>query len=176
MREWVPTSASARGRLVHAALDAFGRRPYADVSVSDLAAAAATTTGPLYHHFGSKLGLYAVVRGDVERRVVDRIEGAMAAAAAAGVHTPDALASALTIAFDYVVSAGFTAMLAEQRPDRAGDPITAALAAAMTGSGSDVTAAMLAAAWRAALATVADSGDPQQARAAVAGIRIASGG
>ena len=44
--------------------------------------AAETTTGPLYHHFGSKLGLYDVIRSDVERRVTDRMEGALATAPA----------------------------------------------------------------------------------------------
>lgn len=29
-----------------------------------------------YHHFGSKQGLYAVVREELERRVVDRMDGA----------------------------------------------------------------------------------------------------
>ncbi len=33
------------------------------------------TTGVLYHHFGSKEGLYAVVREELERRVVDRMDG-----------------------------------------------------------------------------------------------------
>jgi len=78
MRGWIPTRASAKGRLVLAALESFGRRGYDGVAVADLAAAAETTTGPLYHHFGSKLGLYDVVRADVERRILDRMEGALA--------------------------------------------------------------------------------------------------
>ncbi len=72
-------SSSAKGRLVLAALEAFGRSGYEAVHVGALAAAAETTTGPLYHHFGSKLGLYSFVRADVEQRVVDRMEGALAA-------------------------------------------------------------------------------------------------
>jgi AcrR family transcriptional regulator len=40
-------------------------------------------TGALYHHFGSKLGLYDLMRDDVERRLLDRMEGAIAASARA---------------------------------------------------------------------------------------------
>src|SRR5918998_248199 len=99
MPEWMPTTRSTRGRLVLAALDAFGARGYEGVGVADLARAAETTTGPLYHHFGSKLGLYDVVRTDVERRVTDRMEGALAATGA--------VSAALIVAFDYVERAGF---------------------------------------------------------------------
>ncbi len=42
-----------------------------------MSAAAEVTTGALYHHFGSKLGLYTFVRDDVERRLLDRMEGAV---------------------------------------------------------------------------------------------------
>ncbi|HEX6023395.1 MAG TPA: TetR family transcriptional regulator [Solirubrobacter sp.] len=40
-----------------AALEASGRSGNEAVHVGALAAAAGTTTAPLYHHFGSKLGL-----------------------------------------------------------------------------------------------------------------------
>src|ERR687896_1211522 len=107
MREWIPTPASAKGRLVLAALDAFGRDGYAAVSVADLARAADTTTGPLYHHFESKLGLYTFVRADVEQRVLDRIEGALAVRAHPA---DDPLTAALVVAFDYAARAGFVRM------------------------------------------------------------------
>jgi AcrR family transcriptional regulator len=38
------------------------------------------TTGSLYHHFESKIGLYLVVREEMEQRVVDRMTGAAAVA------------------------------------------------------------------------------------------------
>ena len=114
MREWIPTTASAKGRLVLAALDAFGRDGYAAVSVADLARAAETTTGPLYHHFESKLGLYAFVREDVERRVLDRLEGALAVGAEP--------ADALVVGFDYAARAGFVRMLVRAAPGRPGRP------------------------------------------------------
>jgi AcrR family transcriptional regulator len=110
MPEWLPTRATARGRLVLAALEHFGARGYDAVNVADLARAAATTTGPLYHHFGSKRGLYDVVRGDVERRLTDRMEGALAA--------QPALAPALVVAFDYAQRAGFLRLVGEPQPGR----------------------------------------------------------
>src|SRR5918995_7075847 len=110
MREWIPAMASPKGRLVLAALEAFGRDGYEAVHVGALAAAADTTTGPLYHHFGSKLGLYSFVRADVEQRVVDRMEGALAA----GLHfESDDVIAALLVAFDYAERAGFARMLSE---------------------------------------------------------------
>jgi hypothetical protein len=54
------------------------------VTVGEIAAGAGVTTGPLYHHFGSKLGLYAFVRDEAERRLLDRMEGAAAARADEG--------------------------------------------------------------------------------------------
>ena len=160
MPEWIPSTASAKGRLVLAALDAFGREGYEAVHVGRLAAAANTTTGPLYHHFGSKLGLYAFVRADVEQRVVDRMEGALAA----GVHfESDDVVAALLVAFDYAERAGFARMLSEPLPDGRADPVAAVLTEAVDAP----LGAMLAAAWRAALGAAADGADPESVRAAL---------
>jgi AcrR family transcriptional regulator len=148
-------------RLVLAALDAFGRHGYGTVSVADLARAADTTTGPLYHHFDSKLGLYAFVREDVERRVLDRLEGALAVGAAA--------TEALAAAFDYVARAGLARMLAEPHPDGRADPV-AALLTEHLGSAPAPLGAMLAAAWRAALAASADGEADDVVRAALRGL------
>ena len=86
---------------------------------------AETTTGPLYHHFGSKLGLYSFVRADVEQRVVDRMEGALAA----GLHfESDDVVAALLVAFDYAERAGFARMLSEPHPSPGTeDPIASVL-------------------------------------------------
>lgn len=154
MRDWIPSKSSAKGRLVLAALEAFGREGYEAVHVGRLAAAAETTTGPLYHHFGSKLGLYAFVRADVEQRVVDRMEGALAAR----IH--DDVSIALVVAFDYAVRAGFARMLSEEHPEARPDPIADVLGPAPVG-------AMLAAAWRAGLAAAADGTDPEHVRDAL---------
>jgi AcrR family transcriptional regulator len=161
--EWIPTKDSPRGRLVLAALDAFGARGYEAVAVGELARAAETTTGPLYHHFGSKLGLYDVVRTDVERRVTDRMEGALAATGAVG--------AALIVAFDYAARAGFLRLLGEPHPGRAGDPVAALLDRHL---GAAPLGAMLAAAWRAALTACADGVDPAAARRALRALAPAS--
>jgi AcrR family transcriptional regulator len=154
MREWIPTTGSAKGRLVLAALDAFGREGYEAVHVGRLAEAADTTTGPLYHHFGSKLGLYAFVRADVERRVTDRLEGALA------VTIHDDVGAALVVAFDYALRAGFARMLSEPHPEGRADPVAAVL-------GEPPVGAMLAAAWRAGLAAAADGVEPDRVRDAL---------
>ena len=107
---------------------------------------ARTTTGPLYHHFGSKLGLYAFVRDDVERRVTDRLEGALA------VTIHDDVGAALVVAFDYALRAGFARMLSEPHPEARPDPVAAVL-------GEPPVGAMLAAAWRAGLGAAADGVD-----------------
>jgi len=159
-------SSSAKGRLVLAALEAFGRSGYETVHVGALAAAADTTTGPLYHHFGSKLGLYTFVRADVEQRVVDRMEGALAA----GLHfESDDVIAALLVAFDYAERAGFARMLSESHPSPGTeDPIASVL-------GEGPLGLMLAAAWRAALASVADGADPESVRSAFRSLSVATG-
>ena len=75
MPEWIPTERSAKGRLTLRALDAFAAVDFDAVNVVALCVEADVTTGTLYHHFGSKIGLYDVVRSEVERRVLDRMEG-----------------------------------------------------------------------------------------------------
>jgi AcrR family transcriptional regulator len=153
--EWLPTSRSARGRLVLAALDAFGTRGYEGVGVAELARTAETTTGPLYHHFGSKLGLYDEVRTDVERRVTDRMDGALAAS--------EAVAPALLVAFDYAERAGFLRLLGEPHPERDADPV----AALLDDHVEPPLGALLAAAWRAALLARAAGSEPAAVRRAL---------
>src|SRR5918996_5150110 len=99
MRNWIPVSTSPKGRLALAAIKEFGARPFDEVAVGELAAAAQVTTGALYHHFGSKLGLYEFVRDDVEQRLLDRMEGAIAAAG----DRPAAVQAALLVGFDFAV-------------------------------------------------------------------------
>lgn len=166
MREWIPTTASAKGRLVLAALDAFGRGGYDAVSVAELARAADTTTGPLYHHFQSKLGLYAFVREDVERRVLDRLEGALAVGAEP--------ADALIVGFDYAARAGFVRMLSEPHPDGRQDPVAALLTERLAGA-PEPLGAMLAAAWRAALAASAGGASDDAVRGALRALRVLAG-
>ena len=106
MREWIPVSTSPKGRLALAAVKEFGARPFDEVTVAELATAAKVTTGALYHHFGSKLGLYAFVREDVERRLLDRMEGAVAAARPESGRAA-AVTAALLVGLDFAVRERF---------------------------------------------------------------------
>jgi AcrR family transcriptional regulator len=170
VREWIPVSTSPKGRLALAAVTAFGERPFDEVTVGELAAAADVTTGALYHHFGSKLGLYAFVREDVEQRLLDRMEGAIAASAPASDRSA-AVMAALLIGFDFAVREGFLRVLGDPpagaEPDRLAELLTASTAHA-----PPVLGRVLAAAWRAALVAVAEGSDPQQARAALLALEL----
>ena len=165
VREWIPVSTSPKGRLVLSAVKEFGARPFDEVTVAELATAAKVTTGALYHHFGSKLGLYSFVQDDVERRLLDRMEGAVAAAGDEADRSA-AVRAALLVGFDFAVREDFLRILgappAEAKRDRLAEMLSASTAPA-----SPVLGRVLAAAWRAALVAVAEGSEPQPARAAL---------
>ena len=165
MREWVPVSTSPRGRLVLAAVKEFGARPFDEVTVAELAAAAKVTTGALYHHFGSKLGLYSFVREDVERRLLDRMDGAVAAVGDEADRSA-AVRAALLVGFDFAVREGFLQVLGAPPAGAERDRLAEMLSAS-TAQASPVLGRALAAAWRAALVAVAEGSEPQPARAAL---------
>lgn len=164
MREWIPISTSPRGRLALVAVREFGVRPYAAVTVGELAAAAGVTTGALYHHFDSKLGLYAAARTDVERRLLDRMAGAAATAS----DPARATRAALLVGFDFAVVEDFTRLLGDPAPDGGADPV-AELLAQLSG-GWPALGRVLVAGWRAAVVAVADGVPIAAARAALAAI------
>jgi AcrR family transcriptional regulator len=170
MREWIPISTSPKGRLALAAVKEFGSRPFDEVTVTGLAAAADVTTGALYHHFGSKLGLYAFVREDVERRLLDRMEGALAAGGSQSNHSA-AVTSALLVGLDFAVRENFLRILGDPPPgtdhDRLADMLSQSAVPA-----TPLLGPVLAAAWRAALAAIVAGADPEQARAAVGALRL----
>jgi AcrR family transcriptional regulator len=169
MREWVPVSTSAKGRLTLAAVRAFGAQPFDAVSVADLAAEADVTTGALYHHFGSKLGLYEFVRRDVEQRLLDRMEGA---AASVG---NDSITKALAVGFDFAVQKGFQRILGEP-PQAAESDALVDLLDALVAPAAPPLGRMLATAWRAAVLATCDGGDVDAARAALSALRLRTGG
>jgi AcrR family transcriptional regulator len=169
VREWIPVSTSAKGRLALRALEEFGAQGYDAINVADVATAAGVTTGSLYHHFGSKLGLYSVVRAEAERRLLDRMEGAAAARAADG--PAAAMRSALLVGFDFATSQRFARLLGEPHPDRELDPV-AELLAQIGDCGRTPIARILAAAWREALVAVATGVPATQARAAIGALDI----
>jgi AcrR family transcriptional regulator len=169
MREWIPVPGTSKARLAFTALEQFGARGYEAVGVSELAKTAGVTTGSLYHHFGSKLGLYEVVREEAERRVLDRMEGA--AAARAGDEAPAVIRAALLVGFDLVAGQGLARLLAEPHPQPAPDPVESFLER-LTGQDRAPIGGLLAAAWRAALAALADGVPHDRARAALAAITV----
>jgi AcrR family transcriptional regulator len=150
VREWIPVPGTTKGRLVEAALAEFARRGYDQVGVTEVATAAGVTVGSLYHHFGSKAGLYDLGRDDVERRLLDRMEGAWDA-------TPS-LPRVIAVGYDYLVRAGFARLLSEPHPDRGVDAVEAFLGERADRDGMPV-GRLLAAAWRGALtASLEDAG------------------
>jgi AcrR family transcriptional regulator len=169
VRNWIPVSTSPKGRLALAAVKEFGARPFDEVTVGELAGAANVTTGALYHHFGSKLGLYAFVRDDVEQRLLDRMEGAVAAGDESD--RSGAVKAALLIGLDFAVSEGFLRILGDP-PAGAEHDRLAEMLSARTAPASPLLGRVLAAAWRAALAGVAEGTDQKQARAALLAIEL----
>lgn len=165
MREWLPVSTSPKGRLALAAVREFGSRSFDEVTVVELAADADVTTGALYHHFQSKLGLYVFVRQDVEKRLLDRMEGAADGAGA------DPLTTAMVVGLDFAVRQSFVRLLSEPSPSPGADP----LAKLLTRLSQPVPAPIgrvLASAWRAALSAVADGSPAEHSRRALLALRV----
>ena len=164
MPEWIPSESSAKGRLVLRAVEAFSAQAFDEVNVVTLCATADVTTGTLYHHFGTKLGLYEVVRLEVERRTVDRIAGALAARA----DDPPAVAvrAALLVGFDYVVDTGRVRLIGAAVPHGRDDVLEAAVRSTLDPHGAG--ARLWLAAWRAALMCTLDGFSVTAARSALA--------
>ena len=169
MREWIPVSTSPKGRLALAAVKEFGARPFDEVPVAELAAAAEVTTGALYHHFGNKLGLYAFVRDDVERRLLDRMEGAVAARPES--ERSAAVTSAMLVGLDFAVREGFLRILGSPPAGTEHDRLAEMLSESFSPA-APTLGRVLAAAWRAALAAIAEGASPDDARAALAAMRL----
>jgi AcrR family transcriptional regulator len=164
MREWVPVPGTAKARLIEAAIHHFELTGYEAVNVVELAGKASVTTGALYHHFGSKLGLYLTIREDMEKRITERMEGA---AAAAGGQGHPAIRAALLVAFDATVRFTVCRLLGEQPPVDREDPIATTLRPMLTKHKAPA-ATILAATWRAAVLTVATGAPSTTARASLA--------
>jgi AcrR family transcriptional regulator len=167
-KNWVPIPGSSKARLLELALRDFGARGYEGVNVVELAAEAGVTTGSLYHHFENKLGLYGVVRDELEQRVLDRMEGAAAGVMAVPERErqprglPDnrrqaALRVALLVGYDAAMKQGAARLLSEPDPRNGPDRIVALLASIGPDELPEL-ALLLAATWRAALA--ASAADP----------------
>lgn len=163
MREWIPVPGSAKARLLAAAIECFEAEGFEAASVTAIASAAGTTTGALYHHFGSKQGLFDVVREELERRVRDRLLGAHAALGGGRA----ALVAALLVGFDHAVELGAARILADPAASAERD-VLGPTCVSLTGDAPVGAAGVLLGALRAALATVAEGGDAGEARRAMA--------
>lgn len=145
------------------AIEAFSNPGFDGVNVIELTQRAGATTGVLYHHFGSKEGLYGVVWEELACRVIDRMDGA----AAVLTHEADrAVAGALLVGFDAAVGLNAHRVLAEPPTHCNQDLIGPFFGRLNHGRplGLDV---ILAATWRAALKMVADGYDTDHARGAL---------
>lgn len=69
-------SAVTKEALLAAARERFTERGYADVGVAELAQRAGVTTGAVYHHFGSKRGLFRALLEAVHEEVAESIAAA----------------------------------------------------------------------------------------------------
>src|SRR3954453_12087111 len=60
-----------RRRMLEAAVELFTTRPFNEVSAAEIGARAGTAHGLLFHHFGSKRGLYLEAVREISRRLFD---------------------------------------------------------------------------------------------------------
>jgi AcrR family transcriptional regulator len=65
-------------RLIEVACQVFTRDGYANAATEEIVHLAGVTRGALYHHFGSKEGLFQAVLREVQRQVGGRIQAATA--------------------------------------------------------------------------------------------------
>jgi AcrR family transcriptional regulator len=168
MREDIPIPGTSKYRLIQVGIRQFSQNSYNDVDVDSVAAEAGVTVGSLYHHFQSKKEFYGVLRDDMTRRVLDRME---AVAESFGPHQAQqprhVLKGALLAAYDGVLRIKAGKLLTEPDPRESEDAIAALLGelAAHDGMAAARTLGiLLAAALRAALSqAMAGNSDARQA-------------
>ena len=82
MNRTMPTTKSQQretttARLIDVACDIFARDGYANAATEEIVERAGVTRGALYHHFGSKQGLFLAVLKHIQQRVGQRVETAV---------------------------------------------------------------------------------------------------
>jgi AcrR family transcriptional regulator len=92
------TGTQRRQQLLDVARELLAERGYEAASVEEIAHRAAVTRPVVYQHFGGKEGIYAVVVDREMRRVLERIESALAEPA----HPRELLERAVRAFFGYV--------------------------------------------------------------------------
>ncbi|WP_349408530.1 TetR/AcrR family transcriptional regulator [Pseudalkalibacillus sp. SCS-8] len=75
MKEWIPIPGSNKEKILTTALEEFSSKGFAQTNITELAQKADVTTGAIYHHFGSKAQLYEIIKEEMEKRILDRMEG-----------------------------------------------------------------------------------------------------
>ena len=66
--------AATRAAVLESASRLFGEKGFADTSLEEISAEAGVTTGPIYHHFGSKLALFEAVNEAMEERTIASLQ------------------------------------------------------------------------------------------------------
>ncbi|RDU35762.1 TetR/AcrR family transcriptional regulator [Neobacillus piezotolerans] len=110
MKEWIPIPGSSKNTLVQVALEEFSAKGYKKTNIAELAEKADMTTGAIYHHFGSKAGLYEIIRSEMEQRILDRMEGAASLFADAN----EALEAALITGLDFAAKSNCCRLIGEE--------------------------------------------------------------
>ncbi|HCJ33207.1 MAG TPA: hypothetical protein DHV65_02785 [Ktedonobacter sp.] len=150
MRDNIPMPGSTRAKLIAAGIQQFSQYNYDEVDVDSVAAEAGVTTGSLYHHFQSKKAFYGVLRDDMTRRILDRME-----AASESVPPDQAIKATLLAAYDGVLRIEAGKLLTNPDPRGEEDAIAHFLASQVSLNGNAPVAAtlgvILAAALKAAL-------------------------
>jgi len=163
MPEWIPVPGSVKARLLGAGIARFEAEGFEAAAVTAIARDAGATTGALYHHFGSKQGLFETIREEMERRVRDRMEGAFAAVGGGRA----GLVAALLVGFDAAVHFGAARILSDPVAPTGSDVLLLTLRE-LAADAPPPAAAVVLGAYRAALATVAAGAAPADARRGLA--------
>jgi AcrR family transcriptional regulator len=149
MRNDIPVPGTTREKLIRAGIRLFSQHGYEAIDVDRIAAEAGVTTGPLYHHFKSKRAFYGLLRDDMTRRILDRME-----AAAESVEPERAVQAALLAAYDGALRIEAGKLLTEPDPRDVQDAIAhllGELAARDRHKAAPMLGILLAASLRAAL-------------------------
>jgi AcrR family transcriptional regulator len=149
VRNDIPIPGTTREKLIRSGQRLFSQDGYEAIDVDRIAAEAGVTSGPLYHHFKSKLAFYGLLRDDMTRRILDRME-----AAAESVQPRRAMQAALLAAYDGALRLAAGKLLTEPDPRDSEDAIAhflGELAASDGNNAAPMLGILLAAALRAAL-------------------------
>lgn len=163
MKNWIPIPGSVKAKILNLAVHAFSAKGYNGVHVKQLAEEAGVTTGAIYHHFGSKDQLYSIVREEMERRIIDRMEGA---AAVIG-NKSESLHGAIIVGFDASVKFDACRLLGEDYPNGEQDRIEEFLKSIEPENAKGVSLIIKAAFRSALLATVDGRLSVEEARQAL---------